>query len=521
MNDRVSKAYLTFLLIILLPSSIFSANSQLDEEAPVMVGYSRNYMFPLLDGGILHFEDEEELWAMAIDKPTYLTLISPTGEEAGYYLEPLKQVLIKKFTENDVGGQWLLKTKMYNLTIQFSVKKLSEEPVRLNYRLDADKLITEIADKEQEAFIIDVEDGRFLIPAGVEVSIDLPRPWARNNQNYSDVVMDLVYPREFTYQGELADRPYSITMEPIAARIVGKLNGSTLTLVTPDLHKVGPGGIVPVRKGEAILKIRYVSTGFINSSYVVEDSALTEKQIEIYVVNDVFNEWVGEKAAKKLSLNVEEALNKTLRIIASSSGEVKTYYALIPLTSIVFCESRLGRTIGNLSLIVEGSQVTVKNDKAYILLANSESTLMVPVKATGTTLIVHAYVNGFKTYSGRIQVNRGETHSIPVDLHNLIINLFFPNGSLAQYGELKINGLKKDFVNGSASYLLPTGSYSIEFSLNEWFGRATIQLHEDTYLRIDLTRHLRVIDILRIIAVLESTILAFISILIIRLRRRH
>lgn len=519
MENWALRASLNILLILMLLPYAFSADIQSGDEASVMVGYSKSYMFPLLDGGTLYFEDGEELWVMTVEKPALLKLISPTGEETEYFLEPLRQTLIKKFGENDEEGQWILKTGTSNLIIQFSGRKILDDNTRLNYKMDIDKLIIEIADQEQEAFIINVKDGGLLVPAGIEVSINLSEFETTNEQSYSTVIMDLVYPRKFIYYGKLAGRPYSITMESLAARIVGKLEGNTLTLLIPDLHKVGAGGTVPVREGEAILKIRYVSTESINRSSGIVNFTYRTEQLKIYVVDDTFNEWVGEKATKKLSIDVEEALNKTLNIIASSIRGVRMYYALIPLTSIVFYEPRLGKTIGNLSLIVEGHQVAVKNDKAYILLANSESALAIPISESGATLIVHASVNGFKAYSGRIQVNRGETYSIPVNLHNLEIKVLFPNGSLVKSGALKINGSRMDFVNGSASYLLPTGSYLVEFSLDEWSGRALVHLHGDASIRIDLARHLRMLDILKIVAGLESIILVSTFILMVRLRR--
>lgn len=519
MKNLVPRVSSIFLLIMILPSCMLSASSQVGDEASIMVGYSKSYMFPFLHKGVLYFEEGEELWAMSMDTPALLTLISPRGEEAKIYLEPHRQTLVKKFGEKDEEGRWILKTDTRNLTMQFSRRETIEDNTLLNYMIDSNKISIEVADRRQEVFIIDGEGDGFLVPAGIEVSIKLPELETTYEQNYSDVVMDLVYPEEFSYHGELASRPYSITMESVAARIVGKLKGNTLTLIVPDLHNVGAGGIIPVREGEAILKIRYISTEFINSTSRTENLSLGVEQTKIYVVNDVYNEWAGQKVAKTLSIDLEKALNKTLKVIAPSGRGVRVYYALIPLTSIVFYDPRLERIVGNLSLTVEGRRATVKNDRAYILLADRESPLTIPVRGSNTTLMVHVFVNGFKTYSGRIQVNRGETYSIPLNLYNLKISVFFPNGSIVQRGILKMNGSRMDFVNSSASYLLPAGSYLVEFHAVEWFGKTTIHLYEDTSLRIILTRHPTILEVLKIVAGLESMILVSTFILIMRLRR--
>jgi|GEM_PF-1562637 len=493
------------ILIIISLHNIAFVNSQQEDDASIIVGYSKSYMLPLLEGGSLYFEKGEELWAMTLDKPTVLRLISPTGKVTEHYIEPLKQILVKSFTEDDEEGQWILKSEKYNLMIELSSRKKLEDNTRLNYRISGGKLIIETANKDQDVFIIDVEDGGFLIPAGIEVDMK-PLYFNRTNtQLYTDVVMDLVYPGEFSYSGKLLDRPYSITMEPLAARIVGKLREDTLTVVIPNLHKVGAGGIIPVREGEAILKIRYVSIMQNGSSLQVLNYTSQIEQVKVYIVDEIFNEWAGRNVAKSFSINIEEALNKTIKVIARSRQGVDISYAFIPLASVVLYEPRLNKIIGNISIIVEGHQVTVINDRGYILLTDGESALPIPVNRSSTELTLHAYVNNFKAYNGKIKINRGETYFIPVELRNLKVSIFFPNGTPAYTGILKINDSRMNIINGSASYLLPPGKYMIEFNNNEWSGIATVNLLEDTSIEINLSRNPTMLDVLKILAALEST----------------
>jgi len=518
MKSLTLKLSIVLLIITILLPYVASMDSQ-EDMASIIVGYSKSYMFPLLDGGRLYFEKGEELWAMTLDKPAVLTLTSPTGIATQYYLEPFKQTLIKLFTEDDEEGQWILSSESYSLTIELSSKKKLEDGTRLNYRISREKLTIETANKDQDVFIIDVEDGGFLTPAGIEVDINLPNLRGENEQIYASVVMDLVYPGEFSYSGKLFDRPYSITMEPLAARIIGKLRRDTLTLVIPGLHEVGAGGVIPVREGEALLKIRYVSAEQDKFSLKTLNYTSRLEQVKVYIVDGIFNEWAGRSVAKSFSIDIEDALNKTIRVIARSGGGVTISYALIPLASIIFYEPRLNKIIENISMIVEGHQATIVNGRGYILLSDSESALPILVREDSTELQLHAFINNFKIYDGKVKVSRGETYFIPIELRSLKVNIFFPNGTPVYGGVLRVNGSRMDIINGSASYLLPVGRYLIEFNSNEWFGRATIDLLEDTTLRINLTRYPRILDALKTIAGLESITLTFLSFLVIRLRR--
>jgi hypothetical protein len=518
MKSLTLKLSIVLLIITILLPYVASMDSQ-EDMASIIVGYSKSYMFPLLDGGRLYFEKGEELWAMTLDKPAVLTLTSPTGIATQYYLEPFKQTLIKLFTEDDEEGQWILSSESYSLTIELSSKKKLEDGTRLNYRISREKLTIETANKDQDVFIIDVEDGGFLTPARIEVDINLPNLRGENEQIYASVVMDLVYPGEFSYSGKLFDRPYSITMEPLAARIIGKLRRDTLTLVIPGLHEVGAGGVIPVREGEALLKIRYVSAEQDKFSLKTLNYTSRLEQVKVYIVDGIFNEWAGRSVAKSFSIDIEDALNKTIRVIARSGGGVTISYALIPLASIIFYEPRLNKIIENISMIVEGHQATIVNGRGYILLSDSESALPILVSEDSTELQLHAFINNFKIYDGKVKVSRGETYFIPIELRSLKVNIFFPNGTPVYGGVLRVNGSRMDIINGSASYLLPVGRYLIEFNSNEWFGRATIDLLEDTTLRINLTRYPRILDALKTIAGLESITLTFLSFLVIRLRR--
>jgi len=308
-------------------------------------------------------------------------------------------------------------------------------------------------------------------------------------------------------------------MEPLAARIVGKLRGDTLTVVIPRLHEVGAGGVIPVREGEALLKIGYFSAGQDGGSLKTLNYTSRVEQVKVYIVDGAFDEWAGRSIAKSFSINIEEALNKTIRVIAGSRGRVSMSYAIIPLASVIFYEPRLNKIIGNISMIVEGHQATVINSRGYILLADSESALPILVSESITELQLHVFVNNFKIYYGKIKVSRGETFFIPVELRSLKVNIFFPNGTPAYDGILRINGSRMDIIKGSASYLLPVGRYLIEFNSNEWFGKATIDLLEDTALRINLTKYPSILDALKIIAGLESITMIFLSFLVIKLRR--
>ncbi len=514
MSHKFSFVFLLTVAMLLLNFS--PIHSQLEEDVSIMIGYSKSFMFPLLDGGKLDFEKGEEVWCMSLDKSAILTLVSPSGEVRTYYLQPFKQTLLKSFTEDDEEGQWILKSGKHNLTIQLSSREKLEHSARLKYRITGDKLVIEVADHGQETFIVGEGVEGYLIPAGVEASMRFPFLNSSNEESY-DVVMDLIYPGEFTYSGELADRPYSITMEKLAARIIGKLKGDTLSVTIPRLHAVGAGGLIPVRIGEATLKIRYVSPT-LNASFQGKLNYTSRiGEVKVHVVDEVFREWAGQKATRSLSYNIEEALNKTLRVITYSAEKVTLSYAAIPLTSFTFYEQRLNKIIGNLSVIVEGHQSTVKDDRLYVLLSDSESALSSPVNGSSTDLMVHAYVNNFHFYDGKVKANRGQTYFIPVELHSFRINILFPNGTRPHNGVLRVNGFEMNVVNGSASYLLPTGRYMVEFNLNEWVGKTTVELKEDATLQIVLVREPTLLDILKVIAGVESAILIFSSILTIKM----
>lgn len=118
MKDLSPESAIILLLILttLFLFNLLPTYSQLEEGESIMIGYSKSYMFPLLDGGRLDFERGEELWGMSLDKPANITLTSPSGRSRIYHLQPLKQTLIKSFKENGEGGEMdikFLKIEMY------------------------------------------------------------------------------------------------------------------------------------------------------------------------------------------------------------------------------------------------------------------------------------------------------------------------------------------------------------------------------------------------------------------------
>ncbi|MEN2974331.1 MAG: hypothetical protein ABDH32_01985 [Candidatus Caldarchaeales archaeon] len=498
--------------------SIHLVESQVEDQS-VMVGFTNSYLFPLLDGGMLYFEKGENLWVMAIEDDAKVSLISPTKDTETFSLEPLQPTLIKKFSKDDQVGEWILQSGKNNLTVILSEEVESPEIVRLNYRIKNEELIVELANRTQSSFIIDVEDGDILIPAGVEVEIEIEDLNLTEGKYYGEVVMDLVYPEEFTYSGKLDGRPYLISMESTAGRIIGKIDKEFMRLSIPGLHTVGAGGIIPVRKGEALLKVRYTSIDRVDG--IEEDEVTTPNlgDLKIHVVDDSFIEWAGKKASKSITLNVREALNKTLRVISSFEDKLELSYSMIPLSSMIFYEPRLNKIVGNISVIANGYQVEVVDNIVYVLLSDSESTLSIPVTRSSREILVRAYVNQFRAYEGRVNIGLGEQKIIPVKLYHLQIQAFFPNNTQVLYGELKMNGSRLNYYNGTATMLIPPGTYKIEFTIDEWYGNADLKVSEDASIKITLVRGFTILDYLRIVAIIEVAIIVFFIILMIRFRK--
>ncbi|MDW7986041.1 MAG: hypothetical protein RMI88_02320 [Nitrososphaerota archaeon] len=517
------KIYKSFLIILIISSTLFLHTSLAEPQAKdpsVMIGFSRNYLFPLLDGGILYFEKGEQLWAMVIEEKTTLSLISPSKDIKTYDLSPLQPTLIKTFNDDDPVGEWILNNNGRNLTIILSERAQLSNFVQLNYRLQKGMLLIDIANGNQSAFIITDVGGRVLIPAGTELTIMLKDLNLVEGEYDGEIVVDLVYRDEFNYSGRLNGRPYLVKMESIAGRVIGKIEGDIVKLSIPNLHTVGSGGIIPVRMGEAILKVKHPLSVEPRSLEKNNSSSLDLQRIEIYVVDKSFMRWAGVRTAKSVMINVREALNKTLRILSSNGSSSGISYSTVPISSVLFYEPRLNRIIENISVVVDGRQSVVVDDIAYILLSDSETAVPNLVSDGGEEISVHAYLNQFKIYSGKFKISRGELKTIPVQLHSINIQAFLPNNERALSGELKINGSRLNYLNGSGSALLPTGTYRIEFIIDDWYGGSVLKISGDTTIRITLVRKLTILDVLRIIAGLEVAIVLSTVIFIIRYKKK-
>jgi len=145
--------------------------------------------------------------------------------------------------------------------------------------------------------------------------------------------------------------------------------------------------------------------------------------------------------------------------------------------------------------------VSIIDNTAYMLLRRNESIPAPPSPPLKAP--VRVYVNGFETSSITINLMSGKAYNLTISLRRLIVEIIPWDDELPKGLELRINGTIFNHENGTCSYLLPPGEYLIEATAPGLRGSVSVNLSEDSRVKIILRKVTRLEDALKISAIAE------------------
>lgn len=442
-----------------------------------MVGYTGFYMLPLLDGGALDFEVGEALWIMAPNPPAKVYLESPGGITLIYNLDSRQPQLLRIFSEEDVG-EWMLVSESGERLL-LKVRDPWRMGVKALYTFSGESLAVSLAGSSR-AVLLSRESERVLLIAGVRQSLRL------GNLTKGKLIVDLLYPGSFLYEGVTRESNYTLRAEPLAGRVVGTVESGLLTIELPRLHEVGAGGVLPLREGSATLRLT---------------SNETVEEFPAYILDEVFEGFAGESCDREVTIPVEAALNSSLKILLPDSEKAQVLTLRPPLAAARFHDPLHGIYVGNLTIEATRLQTIVVNETAYFLLQDLEE--IYPKHPTRPRIgddDITIYVNGFRAASMKIALREGEVSAADLNLRLLRVKVLDPDNKPAENVRLKINGKIFYLKSGHGGYLLPPGDYKVKAFSGELRAEADVKLEDDVKLVLRLSRPPRLEEILRLTA---------------------
>jgi len=452
----------------------------------LMVGYSSFSFLPFLDGGLLEFQVGESLWAVSLGGSSQATLISPRGDELVEVIGASPK-LLKTFDDRSQTGRWILKTKLGELHIL--LRDPDHEMPLIRYEFSGKKLVVRLFNGSRAVFLRPSSSKRILVIAGVNNSIRVNK--SIPNGEYAG---DILAPKRFVYRGVAEGVPYRFESESLIGRILVKVRDGMASLTLPKLHSVGAGGLLPLRVGEALLRLR-----------LGRGNSLTEP---IYVLDEKFKDFMGEAVSRSEEIPLTKISNTSLNVLLFSNGDVKVVELRPPISILRFYDPDHG-SLSNLTIRVENLPSKTLGDTSYILLREVE-----PIQTTSHPILgtIDVFVNGFKAKVFGLSLEEGKME-IPLRLHKLSVMLVDQSGEVLRSGRLRVNGRWMRIENGSCSYLLPAGVYRLEAVSGKLSGSATINLSSDTLVKLRLHRIYDIDDMLTLTAIIELiTLLALVLI---------
>ncbi|RLG07600.1 MAG: hypothetical protein DRN68_05155 [Thaumarchaeota archaeon] len=486
--------------MILRVAAIYTALLLLTTYSPavkgrLMIGYSGFNFLPFADGGLLEFQVGEDLWAVSLEENSQVILISPKGDE---YVKIIgtSPKLLKTFNDRSQTGRWILKTRLGELHIL--LRDPDHETPLIRYEFSGKKLVARLFNGSRAVFLKPSSSKMILMIAGINNNIRLNR--SIPDGEYAG---DILLPRRFIYRGMIEGVPYRFESESLVGRVLVKVRDGMASLTLPKLHSVGAGGLLPLRIGEALLRLR-----------LSQKNNLTEL---IYVLDEKFEDFMGEDVSRSEEIPLTSISNVSLSVLLSSNDNVGVVKLKPPLSILKFYDPDHG-SLDNLTIRVENLSSRTLGDTSYILLRKVE---FIPVPSHSILGIIDVFVNGFKVKVLTLSLRAGKVVKIPLRLHKLSITLVDPSGNLLRSGMLKINGKSVRVENGSCSYLLPAGVYRLEAKSGKFGGSTTINLSSDTSIKLRLHRIYDIDDLLTLITAAELITLSILALIYVILRSRR
>ena len=474
------------LSLLILSSIIHPTLSSPSQPNVLLIGYNGFYLLPFLDDASLDFEPSESLWILATSEETYLKLISPRGELTTKVIRPGKPTLIKQFTQSDPEGEWILESPSHG-RIRIILRKPDAE-AWIRYRFLGSNLISSVEGGGEYVFPND--EGRILLVSGIFQSIPV-----------RGEAFELLYPKKLSLWGNVKLSNYTLNIEPLAARIVGqRIDDEYVVIRVPRIHEVGPGGVLPVRMGEAILR----------------DSDGNE--VNVYILDERFRNFTGLRVSRIFRTPIPKSVNAQIPIIMPDpeSSEKIIQSVIVPPVSALRLTYR-GNPVSNITVESEGSPSKAVNSTAYFILRERERVeeAIDRGQVVGSTVIT-VKVNGFQAMSRLIGLKSGEIQELELSLRRIDILVQAPSGLQPT---LRINGRVMKLESNKASYLLPPGNYLLEVSADGYYASAEVSLQEDVKVVLGLARRLNIDDYLKVAAAIQLLVLILLSIHHYRMRK--
>lgn len=474
------------LLLILVALTISSQLGTMNYDG-LMVGYSDFKYLPFLSNGSLEFQPGEGLWVKTVGRDTTLILRSPDGLHEVHMLRPGESKLLKTFSGESDVGDWVLEIADGESMILI-VRDPDDEPLTISYSISGSNLVARLRGSPSAIFMDTNKGERFILIAGWSnrLNADLLFGGDFEGDLPAEIIIDVLLKEDLIYEGYLEGIPYRGRFEPIVARVKAQMINGSYHVHLPEIHEVGANGIMPLRLGEAILRL------WLNESYSL--------MRPVYILDRRFRELAGTNADRVVTIPLSNILNQSLRILRADDRGLE-FIDLNPPVALVRILGSRATPLTNISMMAS-SPVAVINGTAYILLSESEDVPAYPRSSVRTSIKI--YVNGFLAESRDVNLLRGGIYNLSLNLKRLTLEIIPPDKEVLKKVHLMINGTSFKHENGTASYLLPLGTYLIRAAAPGFEASVRLTLSEDSSIKLKLERVLRVGDVLKALAVIEA-----------------
>ncbi len=456
------------------------------DEKGLMVGYTSTNLLPFLENGSLEFQLGEELWARAVGGEVEVILRSPNGLESIHRIGAGEPTLLKVFGEESDAGIWTLEI-INDGYMHITVKDPEKIPSYVRYRISEKHLVAEI-DGSPDAVFIDVEGlGRYPLIAGEDNWLNLSILLGEDlgAKLGKEIIVDILSESSIIYEGSLKGSAYRLELEPLMARATARVEDTLLRIHLPAMHEPDTGGVIPLRPGKAVIRI------WLNETYAVSRPA--------YILDRRFIDFVKMPVDRIIFIPLSEALNRSIKVVRANGGRAEVL-ELTPPLALLRIQDQHGNQVTNAS-IAASIPVSIIDNTAYMLLRRNENIPAPPSPPLKAP--VRVYVNGFETSSITINLMSGKAYNLTISLRRLIVEIIPWDDELPKGLELRINGTIFNHENGTCSYLLPPGEYLIEATAPGLRGSVSVNLSEDSRVKIILRKVTRLEDALKISAIAE------------------
>ncbi|MDJ0270516.1 MAG: hypothetical protein NXY59_08225 [Aigarchaeota archaeon] len=489
-SKHILTATLLFALITVAQPTAYA-------EKLWFIGYG-GIMLPLLDGAEIDTNTGEEIWIKIVGGDGEITIESPNGETHIITLKDGETTLLKRFSPEDKPGTWNLTTDD-GKKMRIILREPEKEETELITSITDDKRIKlRIESKSGTGFIISNKTITKTYPPGGLITFELEPPVFY--QYKIDLIRDEP-PAQIA--GKIENTTYRLEFEHLVASYIAKPsireNGWELRIQLPEINKVGPSGIFPLRYGKYIIRIsQYTETK--TEELFREKIAILPKEITKLPLTT------------EMEMSIEEALkNPITLILVSTNEEVSRIEVKTPIAQLKVIDKKHNKTITDFQIPATKTRITNINGTNYIIfqtqltITNREA-IIEPTRTIETAI----KINGFSTteYIPKpLTFRAGEEITIITNLHQLNINLIYPDGKTYNNKvKITIDGTERE-GNGSIKLLLPTGEYEIRSIEPPGFNPTRITLNNDKNIEIIIVKQTTELAILRAAAILLAAIL--------------